>query len=153
MLKLFVIVFFVFFINLLFGQDFEKFYVIIQKNSKSELENGLKKISSISDLDVKNAYKGALQTKLAQFGSNPIQKLQLFNGGVENLEKSIKKNPNNIEFRFIRLLIQENCPSFLMYKSNIENDAQFISKNYKKASNYFQDCVFEYSKKSKYLSL
>jgi hypothetical protein len=153
MFKLLFSILSVFAFNVLFAQDFEKFYVIIQKNSKSELENGLKKVSAISDLDTKNVYKGALQTKLAQFGSNPIQKLQLFNGGVENLEKSIKKNPNNIEFRFIRLIIQENCPSFLMYKSNIENDALFISKNYKKASSYFQDCVFEYSKKSKYLSL
>ena len=48
--------------------------------------------------------------------------------GKENIEEAIRKEPNNTELRFIRLSVQKNAPSFLGYKSNVQEDTDFIKK-------------------------
>ena len=75
------------------------------------------------------AYLGAFQTIWANHTFSPISKLSTFKKGKLNIEKAIKENQSNIETRFIRLSIQKNCPSFLGYKQNIEEDKQFITIN------------------------
>jgi hypothetical protein len=35
-------------------------------------------------------------------------------------------NPQYTEIRFLRYLVQLNCPSFLGYRTNLENDYKFI---------------------------
>jgi len=47
------------------------------------------------------------------------------------LEEAVKKDPNNVEIRLMRLISQEKTPSFLGYDKNIETDRNFILKNYK----------------------
>ena len=58
-------------------------------------------------------------------------KYSYFNKGKKLLEDAIKKEPNNIEIRLMRLISQEKTPSFLGYNKNIEADRNFIIKNYK----------------------
>ncbi len=60
---------------------------------------------------------------------SPISKLNTFKEGKKNIEQAIKKEPENVELRFIRLSVQKNAPSFLGYKSNINEDAKFIKEN------------------------
>ena len=74
-------------------------------------------------------YLGGLQTILANHVFSPISKWNTFKKGKGNIEKAIKIEPNNVELRFIRLSIQKNIPSFLGYKSNIDEDIEFIKKN------------------------
>lgn len=90
----------------------------------------------IADLDkAKNnsathlAYLGALQTIWANHVFSPISKLGTFKEGKKNIEQAIKKEPDNVELRFIRLSVQKNAPSFLGYKSNINEDTEFIKEN------------------------
>lgn len=75
------------------------------------------------------AYLGALQTIWANHVFSPISKLNTFKKGKKNIEQAIKKEPDNVELRFIRLSVQKNTPSFLGYKSNINEDTEFIKKN------------------------
>jgi len=75
------------------------------------------------------AYLGALQTIWANHVFSPISKLSTFKKGKKNIEQAIKKEPDNVELRFIRLSVQKNAPSFLGYKSNINEDTEFIKKN------------------------
>ena len=75
------------------------------------------------------AYLGALQTIWANHIFSPISKLNTFNKGKKNIEQAIKKEPKNVELRFIRLSVQKNAPSFLGYYSNIKEDMQFIKNN------------------------
>lgn len=75
------------------------------------------------------AYLGGLQAVLANHVFNPISKLNTFNEGKKNIEQAIKNEPNNVELRFIRLSVQRNAPSFLGYKSSINEDTEFIKKN------------------------
>ncbi|HTO14373.1 MAG TPA: hypothetical protein VLZ83_01310 [Edaphocola sp.] len=74
------------------------------------------------------AYLGAAQTIWANHVFSPINKLNTFKKGRENIEKAIGRSPNNVEIRFIRLSVQKNAPSFLGYKSNIQQDTEFIEK-------------------------
>jgi len=74
-------------------------------------------------------YLGGLQTIWANHIFNPIGKLKTFNEGKKNIEQAIKKEPENVELRFIRLSVQKNAPSFLSYQSNIKEDIQFIKNN------------------------
>lgn len=89
----------------------------------------------ISDLSQMEAgatylgYLGALQTVWAQHAKGPIAKLRTFNKGKSNLEKAIEADPKNVELRFLRLSIQQNCPVFLGYRDKIKEDTTFIKEN------------------------
>ena len=61
---------------------------------------------------------------------NPSTKLSYFNKGKLQLDNSIKKEPQNIELRFLRLGMQLNAPSFLGYNNQIETDKEFILLKY-----------------------
>ncbi len=74
-------------------------------------------------------YLGGLQTIWANHVFSPISKWNTFKKGKGNIEQAIKIEPDNVELRFIRLSIQKNIPSFLGYKSNIDEDIEFIKKN------------------------
>ena len=75
------------------------------------------------------AYLGGVQTIWANHVFSPISKLNTFKEGKKNIEQAIKKEPDNVELRFIRLSVQKNAPSFLGYKSNINEDTEFIKEN------------------------
>lgn len=75
------------------------------------------------------AYLGGLQTIWANHLFSPISKFHTFKEGKKNIEQAIKKEPDNVELRFIRLSVQKNAPSFLRYKSNINEDTEFINEN------------------------
>ena len=68
---------------------------------------------------------------MAKHAVNPISKYSYFNKGKKILEDAVKKEPNSIEIRLMRLISQEKIPSFLGYNKNIESDRNFIIKNYK----------------------
>ena len=65
----------------------------------------------------------------SKFLANPISKIKHFNKGKEILEVSIDNEPNSIELIFLRYSIQKNIPKFLMYRSNLKSDLEFIEKN------------------------
>lgn len=75
------------------------------------------------------AYLGAVQTIWANHVFNPFRKLSTFRLGKKSIEKAVRQSPESIEIRFIRLSIQKNCPAFLGYRQNIEEDKAFIQDN------------------------
>lgn len=75
------------------------------------------------------AYLGGFQAIWANHVFSPLSKLSTFNKGKKNIERAIKKEPDNAEYRFIRLSIQKNVPSILGYKSNIKEDTEFLKSN------------------------
>jgi hypothetical protein len=68
------------------------------------------------------AYKGMSQLMICYHSYNPYTKFKYFVKGKESLEQAIKKDPRNIEYRFLRLSVQLNTPEFLGYNSNIKED-------------------------------
>lgn len=74
------------------------------------------------------AYLGALQTIRANHVINPFTKLSTFNKGKTTIAKAVVSDSNNIEIRLIRLSVQKNCPAFLGYNKNINEDEEFLKK-------------------------
>lgn len=119
-----------------------------QDDTKIEAFNNLLTHISTNDDVVLVAYKGAAITLLAKNERKIKDKKSLVIEGVSYVEYAIEKEPNNIEVRFIRLGIQENTPKLLKYKSNIEEDKQFILKQFKNISssnlrNHIKDYILQ----------
>ena len=91
--------------------------------------------------------------KKAGLAGIPVQKLNLFKQGHKELEAAIKREPKNVEFRFLRLMIQENAPGVLGYKDQLPEDSEYIKKSYKTLPDEVQRAIEDYSKKSKILKL
>ncbi|RYD74599.1 MAG: hypothetical protein EOP53_17975 [Sphingobacteriales bacterium] len=81
------------------------------------------------------AYLGGYQAVWANHIINPFSKLKTFNTGKDNIEKAIKKDPQNFEIRLVRFSIQKNAPAFLDYGQDQKSDEAFIIKNLHSVSN------------------
>jgi len=104
---------------------------IHQKEICSQIINELeeKELSAVHQ-----AYLGGYQTIWANHVFNPIQKLKTFNKGKKNIDEAVRKDPKNIDIRFVRLSVQLNCPKFLGYDEHIKEDKQFIKDHSHKIS-------------------
>lgn len=97
------------------------------------------------------AYIGALMMKKAGLLKNPVNKLKEFRSGREKLEAAISTEPDNTEFKMLRLMTQENAPSFLGYNKNLEEDGQWLRDHYKKLEPSVLKVLISYSKSSSIL--
>ena len=92
-----------------------------------QLENEASEISFIhkyhesKDASVM-AYVTSIAMKQAEYSPNPLRKLQLFQENKTILNGLIDTHRTNIHLRYVRLLSQENTPSFLGYNEHIEED-------------------------------
>ena len=142
--------------SLVYGQDAQTefkrsaFYKVMANGTEAGINQQLVvlKLSSIAE---KDALEGALLMKKAGLVNGPKKKLNLFKDGHKKLEALFKKDSLNVEFRFLRLMIQEHAPGIVGYKKDLENDGGYIRKNFKKLSPVVQQAVIDYSKKSKVL--
>ncbi len=129
------------------------FYKAMQGENKDLVNSQLTKLKSVEPKNLQNAFMGAMTMKKAGIGGSPTTKLHLFKEGHKLLEAAILQDPNNAEFRFLRLMIQENAPGILGYKSDEEKDSVFIRKSYKSLPPDLQQVIADYNKKSKVLKL
>lgn len=129
------LVFIVFFISIAsIAQDlneirseYPKAVQSVEKTAK--LDGELAKVNS-SNKAVLLAYKGAVLTVKAKFATKKSEKKDFFKEGVSLIESAVKAESSNIEIRYIRMSVQENSPKFLGYHKNIDEDKEFILKNY-----------------------
>ena len=126
------------------------FYQAMQSSNKELID---KELNQLKDLEFPNkgAYVGALSMMKASFPATPSRKLNLFKSGHKQLEAAIRQDSLNAELRFLRLMIQENAPGFLGYKSDLQKDSAYIRKSFKALPEVVQQAVLNYSKKSKIL--
>jgi hypothetical protein len=134
------------------GLDRAAYYKAMESESKTLVDAQISELNS-APADVKNAFLGAMIMRRAGIGGNPASKLKLFKRGRALLEGAIAKDPDNAEFRFLRLLIQENAPGVLGYKNDIQKDSEFIRKSYHSLPEDLQKTIADYNKKSKVLKL
>lgn len=133
-------------------QGFDKagFYRIMKDGSVDDIDNELSRVDASSFSD-KDAYKGTLLMKKAGMVKKAKEKMDLFKSGRIKLETALHGDPNNTEYRFLRLMIQEHAPKVTKYKSQLEEDSEYVRKNYNKLSPDVQDIVKDYSKSSNIL--
>jgi len=128
---------------------FEKsgFYAAMASESLNEINSQLTVLKAQS-FPEKQAYEGALLMKKAGIVNGAKEKISLFKSGRSKLEASIGKESNNVEYRFLRLMIQEHAPKIVKYRSNVEEDSKIILSNFKNLSPTLQQVITDYSKNS-----
>ncbi|MEO5996703.1 MAG: hypothetical protein ABIN89_08220 [Chitinophagaceae bacterium] len=127
-----------------------EFYAAMASENLVSVDALLKEVTN-SSVSNKEAYEGALLMKKAGLASGLGKKFNLFKSGHKKLDKSIEKENKNAEFRFFRLMIQEQAPGILNYYSQIDEDSQLIKSEYKNLPQVVQKAIVNYSKKSKVL--
>ncbi len=132
--------------------EISDFYKAISSDNLTLIDEQLTNINN-SSIPEKEAYEGTLLMKKAGLVSRPGEKLSFFKNGRTLLDNAIVKYPTNAEYRFLRLIIQENAPHFLGYYENLDEDSHFISKNVTSLSAGIKAAISEYIKKSKVLTL
>ncbi len=128
------------------------FYKAMELNNKDLVNTQLTELKTGPD-EIRDAYTGAMLMKKASFFGAAATKLHLFREGHKMLENAIKKDPDNVEFRFLRLIIQEHAPGVLGYKNDLQKDSELIRKSYKSLPEDLKQIMADYSKKSKFLKL
>lgn len=132
------------------GFDKSAFYSALAANDLDQINTQLNILQNASFTE-KEAYEGAMMMKKAGLVSKAKEKLSLFKAGRQKLEASIKKDNKNIEYNFLRLIIQEHAPKMVNYKDDLENDSLLIRSNYKTLPQVVQLAISDYSKSSKVL--
>ena len=133
-------------------QKFEKaaFYTVMADGDLTAIDNELETVTA-SSLANKGGYEGALLMRKAGKAKGPKKKLGFFKEGRIKLETAILAEPENTEFRFLRLAIEENAPKIVKYNKEIEKDKAFIQAHFKAQPQAVQQAIIDYSKKSKVL--
>ena len=132
------------------GFDKSAFYSALAANDVNSINAQLNMVKT-SSINEKEAYEGALLMKKAGLITKPAEKLSLFKAGRLKLEAAIKKDKENAEFSFFRLIIQEHAPKIVEYRNNINADVSTIRSNFKTLSPVVQQAIHDYTKKSKVL--
>lgn len=135
-----------------FAVNRSAFYKALEDHDKSMVNIQLEVLKSAPE-GLKPAFIGAMLMKRAEFGGTAASKLHYFKEGRKMLESAIKADPENTEFRLLRLIIQEHAPNFLGYRNNVDQDGEYIRKSYKALPDEVQQAILHYSKKSKFLKL
>ena len=106
-------------------------YDALKSESVKKIDKALADLDKANADVTTNAYRGTLLMKKADFEKGPKNKLDTFKEGKELLEDAIGQDASNVEYRFLRLMIQENAPKVLNYNDKIEEDKSVIIDNYK----------------------
>lgn len=127
-------------------------YKALSDDSLETIDTAFKTLAKSEDSSQKNAYIGVLTMKKAGYVDGAFNKLELFKEGKAILEAEIKSYPENTEYRFLRLIIQENAPSILRYKNEIDTDKKHIIHNFGKLEKALKTEILNYAKNSTVLN-
>lgn len=120
-------------------------YLALKNKSITTVNLTIQELEKKDNSSLKNAYLGALFMRKSGITKLMTTKMKLFKKGHSLLEYEIKQHPKNVEYRFLRLIIQENAPTFLKYNQNIANDKKLILDNYPKLGAKLKNNIKEYS--------
>jgi hypothetical protein len=124
----------------------KEFYEVLGESSLSEINSFI--LEDGIGGEKGRAYKAALYMRRAEYLSGSLNKLESFKKGRDLLDNVISSTPKNVEFRFLRLMVQEAAPWFLGYSGEIEEDASLIIDELPYQHWKLQTVILEYSKHS-----
>ncbi|MCR4417078.1 MAG: hypothetical protein NUV92_04975 [Ignavibacteria bacterium] len=133
------------------------YYSVESTDSLKKFETELKKLNSKIDENFLLAYNGAYLTLVAKHSINPYTKYYKLKEGLELIGEAIQREPNNLEYRFIRLSILNYVPSFLgfddLFFEDFEKANQLIrQKDYSIVDKQTQKGIIEFLLRSKKLN-
>lgn len=130
-----------------------EFFKTLEAGEQANIVALEKKIAAATASVDQQAYYGTIMMKSAEYQKTAGDKLKKFKEGKTLLEAAIQSNSANVEYRFLRLMIQENAPKILKYTANIKEDAAFIKANQSKASKEVKTAIVNYAGVSANLKL
>jgi hypothetical protein len=128
--------------------DKAHYFGVFSGNSSDKIKSERQRLEKLTSTSETRAYLGAMIMKEAQYLSSAKEKLTHFNKGKAMLEAEIKANKSAVDYRFLRLMIQENCPKILNYHGQVKEDAALIIKDYSKQNTALKSVILSYSKSS-----
>ena len=69
-------------------------------------------------------------------------KYKIFKNSTQKLDSLILLNPKHTEIRFLRYLVQLNCPKFLLYDAHIDGDYNLIMSNIQSEPKDLQNFIY-----------
>ncbi|MBU2912508.1 MULTISPECIES: hypothetical protein [Reichenbachiella] len=126
-------------------------YKALSGDSMELVTTALAKLEKESESAEVRAYTGALLTKKASFVKGVADKVKAFKEGATMLEEEIEADGANIEFRFLRLAVQEKSPGILGYKDNMDEDKKMILENYSDLSASLRKQIANYAQSSEFM--
>jgi hypothetical protein len=127
------------------------FYKDLSRNNLKLIDGQLQQVNRLKGAE-KEAFEGTLLMKKSALVEDQQSKFSLFRAGRTKLDQAIDQYPETAEYRFLRLLIQENTPTDFPYRSNISADAQLIRAQFKSLSPDLKQVIRRYSKQSQTLA-
>lgn len=134
-----------------FQVDKKAFYKALSAQSQAEIDTQLSVLEQEKSSPTHDAYRGALLMKKAGFQKGVKQKVKMFKEGAHLLEGEIGQNPANVEFRFLRLTVQEHAPGILNYNKKLDEDKLAIIDGYDKLDASLKSIIANYAQDSKVL--
>ena len=133
-------------------QTFEKaeFYEVMKSGSLDVINKELETIKLAPEKE-REGYEGALLIRKSGLLKKAKDKLSLFKQGRIKLETALLADPDNTEFHFLRLTIEEHAPKIVKYHSDKEKDKALIVKNFKNLSPAVRHAILDYCENSKML--
>ncbi|HTR31239.1 MAG TPA: hypothetical protein VMH27_18335 [Puia sp.] len=108
-------------------------------------------IVAASSIREKEAYTGALLMRKAGLLTYPREKLNIFKSGYISLEGALAKDSSNVEYHFLRLMIQEHAPRIVHYDKDREKDSRMIIQSFPTLPPALQKAILNYCPNSKLL--
>ena len=133
-------------------QTFDKatFYSAIASGDIGKIDDELSVVRA-SDTKGKEAYEGALLMRKAGLLNRAKEKLATFKSGCIKLERSVAADSGIVEYRFLRLIIQEHAPKVVHYDKDRVKDSKVIIQSFSTLSPVLQKAILNYCPHSKLL--
>ncbi|PWJ58510.1 hypothetical protein CLV98_104370 [Dyadobacter jejuensis] len=128
------------------------YYEVLSGPRVQDMQKMLNTLGASKGLTHKDAYRGALLMKQADFEKTVGAKLKMFKQGRALLEAAIAGHPQEVELRFLRLTVQEHAPAILKYNKNIDEDAKVISSGFSSLDRSMQSIIMDYADQTKQLN-
>jgi hypothetical protein len=118
-------------------------YMLSQNNLESCIRlNNLSKYCNPKLEPVKYSYNIISNLMQCNFILNPFSKYKIFKNSTHKLDSLILLNPKHTEIRFLRYLVQLNCPKFLLYDAHIDGDYKLIMSNIQSEPKDLQNFIY-----------
>jgi len=131
--------------------DKAAFYEVMDHGNLDDIEKEIDVVTNSSSPE-KEGYVGALMMRKADKLKLPALRLKAFKAGRMKFDPAMAADPDNVEFHFLRMAIQEHAPKIVKYNKDIETDKKIVIKGYKSQPPAVQHAIMDYTRKSKVLA-
>ncbi|HEY8401491.1 MAG TPA: hypothetical protein VIK89_09530 [Cytophagaceae bacterium] len=120
-------------------QDIRKEYVEAAEDKKKADKFHERLSNNDNQTGILQAYRAAAEALLGKHAFFVTRKVAYVKRSLRMFEEAVRKDPENIEIRYLRFSIEHHLPAFLGMSDHLQEDVQHIVKNACKASEYSID--------------